>query len=294
MKRKKIKSCLITGATGLIGRELINNQLKDWNVFAITRERKSDFSSEVNIIQHDFLSGFDTGKFPKKVDIIIHLAQSEFFREFPHNAQETFAINTLSTLQLLNYAQTIKVKQFILASTGSVYGSGDLPFSESVPLVSKKPMDFYPITKLCSEKIADSYNKIMNVIILRPFFVYGPGQNPTMLIPRLIHSVKENQPIILQGSDGIKINPIFVSDAAKAIAKAAELNENHIINIGGGEILSLKTIGNVIGNSINKKPVFSVHRNETPKNLIGDVTKMSELLWKPEVTFKKGIEKMLK
>jgi nucleoside-diphosphate-sugar epimerase len=58
-----------------------------------------------------------------------------------------------------------------------------------------------------SEIIAENYAPYMNIVILRFFFVYGPRQNTTMLIPRLIRSIKEGNPIILQGSNGIRINP---------------------------------------------------------------------------------------
>jgi len=155
-------------------------------------------------------------------------------------------------------------------------------------------LGFYLCTKLCSENVAESYTPYMNVIVLRVFFVYGPGQRQGMLIPRLVRAVVNGKPIILQGSDGIRINPTYVDDAVAAIKHSVKLVGNHKINVGGPEVLSLREIGETIGQARGRRPNFSVRANSDPRHLVGDIRKMSELLGQPEVRFREGIRRYLR
>ena len=67
----------------------------------------------------------------------------------------------------------------------------------------------------------EAYQGEFVVVILRFFFVYGPGQSNEMLIPRLVKSVREGQPIALDGLDGLRINPVYVEDAVRAVVSAS-------------------------------------------------------------------------
>jgi len=288
-----MKKVLITGGSGLIGSEVIN-LLKDSHlVFSISRSKMDKLQENVKSIFCDLSKDFDTTVFPKKIDSVIHLAQSEHFREFPEKARDVFYVNTLSTLKLLEYARSAGAKTFIYASSGGVYGYGVKGFKEDYPIVAKRDLGFYLGTKLSSEIIADNYMPYMNVIILRFFFVYGPRQKSSMLIPRLIKNVKEGIPIILHGKDGIRINPIYVLDAARAVVQSLNLNDSQKINVGGAEILSMREIGVIIGEVMNKKPEFEIVDAVEPRDLIGNTEKMTQLLMQHTVSFREGIQRMV-
>ena len=77
-----------------------------------------------------------------------------------------------------------------------------------------------------------------------------------MLIPRLIDSVKTLEAINIQGTEGIKINPVYVEDAANAIIKIINKQGSYNFNIGGSEIISIRNISEIIGKQLNIKPVF--------------------------------------
>ena len=110
-----------------------------------------------------------------------------------------------------------------------------------------------------------------------------------MLIPRLIDNIKNAAPLMLQGENGIKINPIHVSDAVKAIIKAMTLQESDKFNIGGDEVLSLRQIAETIGNVFEKSPEFLI-QDLPANNLIGDITKMKKYLHTPQINFVEGIK----
>lgn len=276
---------LLTGAGGLIGANLHAELIKSGaTVFTVSRSIKNDDNLDIN-----FAAEWDTNLLPKNIDCIIHLAQSESFRDFPQKATDIFYTNTLSTLKLADWAHKNNVKKFIFASSGGIYGNKDDGFNEKDELIYKNDFGFYLGSKHCSEIILDNYIKLLNIIQLRFFFVYGKEQRKDMLIPRLIDNIANSIPLTLQGANGIKINPIHVSDAVQCIIKALELNESNKFNIGGSEILSLRQIADAIGKQVNKKPEFIVD-DTIPKSLIGDISKMKKYLHTPQTSFAEGIK----
>ncbi len=287
---------LVTGGTGLIGSHLLEalSFSNQYEVFVLGRNLKlSDRDNNIIHIDIDLAKDWDESILPENLFAIVHLAQAENFRMFPEKAKEVFYINTLSTLKLINYATEKKLSHFIYASSGGIYGNGDKAFVEDVVNAYEKKTGFYIATKHSSEVILENYFNELNVFILRFFFVYGEGQKKEMLIPRLINFVKNGDPITLQGNSGIEINPIYVKDAVLAILATLKLNESHTINIGGQDVLSLRSIGELVGLALNKKPQFIVNDSEIPKNLIGDITKMKNLLHVPQISFKQIINKLI-
>lgn len=295
-----MKTCLVTGVTGLIGSHLIPSLIEEgWYVYGITRpQNKCDqisITSNYQVIVIDLASGFDLNSLPKKVDVIIHLAQSRQFREFPELAEDIFRVNTESTLTLLNYALKVETSKFILASTGGIYGTGERPFKENDLPASHEKLGFYASTKLCSEILANNYKSFFAINVLRLFFVYGQGQDNSMLIPRLVNNILGQREISLYGENGICINPIHVSDVVRAISKAIQLSSSQTINIAGNEILSLRDISSIIGDKLNRNPKFNIQEKlpSVSNNLIADISQMIEYLITPKVLFSQGIDSII-
>lgn len=286
-----MKNILITGCNGLIGDALVERLLKtnSYNLFGIGRSSKD----RIKTFHIDFSTDWNVKQLPPEMDIIIHLAQSEKFRNFPHDADEVFNVNTVSTLKLLEYARMVGVKKFIYASTGAVYGSVKNEMTEGIKIEAVGNLGFYHTSKICSEIILDNYSSLMDIITLRFFFAYGPNQTKTMLIPRLVKSVMDGAAIQLQGETGIKINPIYMDDAAAGIEKALALTGSHKINIAGPEVLSLRQIGEIIGRLLGKSVAFQIDKDATPHNYIGDIRKMSTVLVAPTITVEEGIKQFL-
>lgn len=286
---------LLTGSTGFIGSHLISELLDEGHIiFGITRQAANNTTHKnLRWLHGDLRFPLETSNLPQNIDVIIHLAQSENYRDFPQSATELFYVNTLSTQHLLDYAKRIGVKTFIYASSGGVYGSSRTPFKEEAPLGSRNELGFYIGTKLCSEILANSYQDYMNIEILRFFFVYGPNQKETMLIPRLINSISNGLPIKLQGPDGIKINPIYVKDATAAIKSSFQLNTSQKINVAGLETINLKQICEIGAKILNKSPVFEMDAKSNPNHLIGDTGKMQQMLCIPKINLADGLLRII-
>ncbi len=275
---------LVTGAGGFIGTHLIERLAPEHEVYALARH-PLDLPS-VRWIAHDLTQPLERADLPREIDAVIHLAQSRHYREFPEQATDIFNINIRSTFELLDYARQIGVSHFMYASSGGIYGRKDDDFIETDQV---NPLNFYLASKYVSEVIIAPYRQFFHTLVCRFFFVYGAHQNPNMLIPRLVRSIMQGQPVILQGSDGIRINPTYVGDAVEAFSQALTVDGQHIVNIAGPQILSLREIANIIGACIGREPIFEVQEVENPNHLVGDITRMKVLISEPKTSFADGV-----
>jgi nucleoside-diphosphate-sugar epimerase len=286
-----MRKVLVTGGTGLIGTHLLRNLGPHDEVFAVSRA--SQVPGATHVVNIDLGKPWSTADIPHGIDCIVHLAQSEHYREFPQQAQDVFAVNTQSTIKLLEYARETGVKNFVLASSGGVYGAGAAHFSEEVAILAKGELGFYIGSRLCAEILAECYEKWMNIVTLRFFFAYGEGQRSNMLVPRLVDSIKAGRAIQLKGKAGLSINPIHVSDAVQAVRQAMVLQGSHKVNVAGPDVLSLRRIAEIIANTVGKEPLFDIQPSNGNADLIGDISRMKSLLCEPQVKFERGVRTYL-
>lgn len=287
---------LITGAGGFVGKRLTQYIAKlGHEVVAIVHSlpAKQDcyFFSEPNItlLEHD-LANFNSTLLPSDIDVIFILAQSAYFRDFPEKAEDIYKVNIEANFKLLQWAYSNQVKKIIYASSGGIYGRkyGTL-FDEQDMFTLNSPLGFYLSSKLCTEVLLQNYIHLFDsVVIFRPFFIYGPGQRKDMLIMRLIESVKEGIPIILQGQEGLKLNPIYVDDAVRVFAKAIESTGAHIFNLAGPDILTLRRVVEIISEVCNKEAIFTI-KNETPADYVGNNERVTKEFKQELTSFSEGI-----
>ncbi len=287
---------LVTGANGLLGRYLVELLSKKHKVFAIVKDKEKlnfELNDNISAIEID-LSLIDTELFLKNMDVVYYLAQSNRFREFPEGVDDMLSINVVAPNILAKWAIKNNVKKFIYASSGGVYTNPNKPVKEFFDINANEKLGFYLNSKLSAEMLLKNYASLFETFaIIRPFFMYGVGQNETMLIPRLISSVQNEKEITLNGENGIKINPIYVTDAAKAVANILDLSGEYIINIAGDEVVSLRELCLKIGQVVDKEPIFKI--NEVSQNdLVADREMMKTKLIEPTINLKIGIEKMVK
>ena len=280
-------SVLVTGASGLVGTSLINILLKqEHNITTLGRSNVSG----CDCISHDFNNSIDTEKLPNSIDVVYHIAQSEFYKEFPDSSEDIFNVNTYSTLKLVEWARKTGVKKFIYTSSGGVYGNNNKVFEEN-DNIKFNNLGFYLGSKLCSEIILDSYKKFFEVFVLRLFFVYGLKQKKNMLIPRLIRNIMAGNEITISGKKGVLIIPIYVEDTAEALSACLNLSKGGEFNISGNENINLHQISEIIGKKLGISPkyIFLEDSSEDLK-IIGDNSKMKKFLHNPKVPFDNGIE----
>ncbi len=288
-----MRSCLVTGASGLIGRHLAHALASSWEVHTLDKDPLAASLPEVHQHQVDLTSPALADALPSRIDAVVHLAQAERYREFPEAAPEVFAINTQSTLRLLDWAQKAGATKMLFASTGGLYVPKATALTEEDPIQIAGPLAFYFASKRSSELVLEAYRSVLDTVVLRFFFVYGPGQKSGMLMPRLVKNVRSGTPITLQGPDGLRICPLHAADAAEQIVALLERPGSGLYNAAGPEELSLRKVGELIGQALGIEPRFSVDLTAKPADLIADISKLSALVGAPKIRLAEGLSRWI-
>lgn len=274
------KTLVVTGANGLLGRSLLNNLADSYDIWAVVHTAPVDPVPKVRYRVVDLSLQCNFDDLPNTAHVIVHLAQSAQFRNFPDGCMDIFSVNIASTARLLDYAHKAKTENFIFASSGGVYANSSNSFKENSPIAPPGQLGYYLGSKMCGEILVQSYASIFQVVVLRPFFIFGRGQNRAMLIPRLMDNIASERPITLQGNSGIRINPIHVQDATAAIRATLSLEQSATFNIAGPDVLSIREICEGMGRFLGKNPIFQIHPGE-PQDLIGNNAVMCGQLIQP-------------
>ena len=282
-----MKKVLITGANGLLGHDLCKKLNRSgFNITAITR-KIGNYSKDKtwNQVEIDFNTQWSTDQLPKRVDVIIHLSQSSSFNDFPSKSLDIFNVNISSTAQILDYALKAGAKHFIYASSGGIYRKSNQLLSENSEISNGNDSGYYITSKICSETLCKCYSKFMRISIIRPFFIYGYRQSMNMLIPRLIICIKDGKKISLNKKNGIKVNPIHVSDASESIKSIIINNpKSDIFNLAGPEVLSIRKISEYIGNTLQKEPNFE-HIDNSQNDIVANIDLMTKELHVNKIKF---------
>ena len=268
------KTILITGAGGFIGSHVIELLKEDYEIFALFHNAPSDISGVHELVGN--LAKDISHILPKKIDSVLHLAQSNFYRDPVNHGEDIVDINTVSTFNLLNWAKKAGAQKFIFSSTANVYESTSEILTES-SLV--KPMSLYAASKACAEMFVDQFSGDFHTSILRVFTVYGPMQK-NMLIAQMIERLRDNNEISLAGGKGIFLTPLYISEAAQLMVQllnSFEYRSGDVFNLSGIEQTSLAEIVSILAEILEVKPNLSII-NGTPGSLMGSPRKILELL----------------
>jgi UDP-glucuronate 4-epimerase len=307
------KHYLITGGAGFIGNHLVRALLSDEDVFitiiddfdpfysrAIKLLNTKDFEKHQQIVLFDRnLDDLTSSELQKiltqKVDVIIHLAAKAGVRPSINNPLAYQRTNILGTQMLLDFAKETGVKQFVFASSSSVYGVNEnLPWTENERL---QPISPYAMTKLSGEMAGHVFSSLYAIrfIALRFFTVYGPSQRPDLAIHKFIKSILTNQPITMYGDGSTSRDYTYVDDIVKGIVSAITFDKSlfEIINLGNNYAVSLKeliaNIEEITGSKarIDQQPE---QPGDVPRTF-ADILKAKELLnYQPTTKLQDGLK----
>ena len=265
---------LLTGGTGLIGRHLLERMAPGHELVCVARsEPPADLAASAEWIRWDLAEPLEPTRLPERVDGIVHLAQSERYRDFPDGAKDVFAVNVRSTSDLLEYGRKAGARAFVLASTGGCYAPSPEPIDEGSPLSSAGP---YFRSKRMAELLAENYAELLGGAILRLFFVYGPVPG-ALLITRLAEQILRGEEIVIEGDPGMRLNPIFADDVAAAIEAALGLERQEVLNVAGAEVVTVTELVERLASALGKRAAIR-HTDEMTGDLVADTTRMKDHL----------------
>ena len=306
------KHYLITGGAGFIGNHLVRALLNDKDLLITiidnfdpfySRQIKllntKDFEKHHQIVLFDrSLEDLSSSELQKilsqKVDVIIHLAAKAGVRPSINNPLAYQRTNILGTQMLLDFAKETGVKQFVFASSSSVYGvNQNLPWNETERL---QPISPYAMTKLSGEMAGHVFSYLYGIrfIALRFFTVYGPSQRPDLAIHKFIKSILANQPITMYGDGSTSRDYTYVDDIVKGIVSAIHYDQSkfEIINLGNNHAVSLKELIANIEEVTGSKAKID-QQPEQPGDVpatFADISKAKQLLdYQPTTLLKDGL-----
>ena len=236
-----MKSVLVTGADGFLGRHIIRDLTG--HGFNVLPKRRTD---------GDVTKSATWDKFPPS-DFLVHLAGLTFVPASWENPTEFVQSNSISTSHALDFCRKNKTKMIFLSTY--LYSSKlSTPIKETDEIDPSNP---YALSKFLGEQLCSFYAKQfgVEVIILRPFNVFGFGQDMRFLIPSIISQATKSDEISV-----LDIRPardyVFIEDLLDAVHKSITSDLPFgIINVGTGMASTVEqlifSLADVIGRKLS-------------------------------------------
>jgi len=274
---------LVTGASGFIGRHLVA-AFGEAGLDVLRADRRAG-----DVAEESTWSAYAAAS------VVVHLAGKTSVPDSWADAAAFMKTNLVGTVGALTYCKRHHARLVFLSS----YMYGDppvLPIPETAPIVANNP---YALSKKLAEDTCRFYAERcgVEVVILRLFNVYGPGQADAFVIPYIVRQVREGQAIRVKDLEPRR-DYVFVADVVDAIMKAVESPQRFtVLNIGSGVSHSvaevIQTIQDANGTNL---PVYSAgeRRNEEIMNTVADISAARQQLdWAPRWTLADGVRRML-
>jgi dihydroflavonol-4-reductase len=246
----KTRRAFVTGGSGFIGTHLIQDLLqRAWKVRALVHHRPLPAADGLEVVQGD-IRDFDLiRKCQRDIDVVFHLASALGFSLI--GREEFFGINAGGTETVLKAAQEAAVGRVVHFSSAGVLGhvrSGQVA-DENHPL---DPQDIYDQSKLKGERIARRYaEQGLDLVIIRPGWVYGPGDRRTF---KLVKSIAAGR-FFLPGPGRTLQTPVHIRDLLAGTHLCAERGrKGETYNLAGAQALPVRDIVAAIARAAGRKP----------------------------------------
>ncbi len=284
----------VTGASGFVGTWLTRHlEASGDEVFPLRDE--FDIADEEAVAREARLA---------RPEVIYHLAGLTHVGRSWEAPAETFRVNALGTLVLLEVArQLTPTPRVILVSSAEVYGkAGSAPVDEDTPL---RPVTPYAASKVAAEYLGlQSYlGRGLEVVRVRPFNHVGPGQAEFFVVSALVRRVVEAE---RSGSGVVRVGNLTpardftdVRDVVRAYRLLAEIGvAGEVYNVCSGEAVSVaKVLEEIIslaaGSVVPVEDPALVRPVDLPV-LVGDGRRLAALTgWKPEIPLRQTLVDVL-
>ena len=303
-------SFLVTGGAGFIGSHIAEYLLKNnAGKVRVLDNMANGFFSNLEVLNayngFEFIEGdirnLETCRRAcEGINYVSHQAALGSVPRSIKNPSDTNDVNVGGLVNILKAAVENKVKQFVYASSSSVYGD-DL----SSPKKENKTgncLSPYAVSKKADEMYADVFSKIYNIPVLgfRYFNIFGPRQDPdgpyAAVIPLFVKAIMENTSAFINGDGEQSRDFTFVENAVQANIKGMlttnEEAKNKVYNVAVSESYSVNFLYNSIKEYL-KSDIEAIHREPREgdiRNSLADISLAKNLLgYEPTTKFDAGL-----
>jgi len=233
-----------------------------------------------------------------RVGIICNLAAQAGVRyslKDPFSYQKS---NLEGFLNLLEVAREYGVRNFVYASSSSVYGSNKkVPFSVEDRVDT--PVSLYAATKKANELMAHAYNHLYQIPCtgLRYFTVYGPWGRPDMALFLFTKAILTNEPINVYNYGRMKRDFTYIDDIVDGTMAALKRPVPFdVFNLGNSDTVDLLDFIAIVEEELGQtaeKNMMPLQPGDVAETS-ADIEKSRELLgFDPKTSLRKGIRKFL-
>jgi UDP-glucose 4-epimerase len=298
---------LVIGGAGFIGSSLVRELAAQGPVRVFDDMSTGRHDNIANVGGVDFVDGsiLDEAALARAltdVSVVYHLACLGVRHSIQHPLAN-HAVNAFGTLKVLEEARRQRRSRVVYVSTSEVYGSAQrVPMTESHPTW---PHTVYGSAKLAGEAYTRAYHRTygLETVVIRPFNAYGPRSHHEgdsgEVIPKFVIRAMNRLPALVFGDGHQTRDFTFVSDTARAIAKAGTAPEavGETINVGSGSETSILELATFVAKATGRtdlEPEFNPPRPGDVLRLHADSSKARRVLsWQPEVSLTEGLGLLL-
>jgi UDP-glucose 4-epimerase len=277
----------VTGHGGFVGSNLIK-QLKH-KIQIITTEQSN--KERINILDRNRLNTVEN------IDVIIHLASKTSIPDSVINPYDTYLTNIVGTLNVLDFARQNNINKIINLST-FVYGKPHyFPIDEKHPINPHSP---YTKSKLIAEELCEYYSEDygIDIVTLRPFYIYGPSMNKASFIPSIIKHILEKGKAILSNKN-TKRDFLYIDDFCDLIERILSNFPTgyKTYNVGYGKSTSLEHVVELVKNILQIEVNIEYSDSFRPNDIVDMVADISTLRklygWRPVLDIEAGLRLIL-
>jgi UDP-glucuronate 4-epimerase len=234
----------------------------------------------------------------EKIQSVVHLAARAGVRPSLADPLLYEDVNIKGTLHLLEACRAFGIREFVFASSSSVYGENQrLPFSEEDLLI--QPISPYGVTKRAGELICYSYHHLygMSIACIRFFTVYGPRQRPEMAIHKFTRLIDLGETIPMFGDGSSRRDYTYIDDLIDGLLGVIRHHRGYeIYNLGESRTTTLRELIELIERNLGKKA--RIDKLETQPGDVSttyaDISKARQRLgYNPRFPMEEGIRRFV-
>lgn len=290
---------LVTGGAGFIGSHLVERLLDEKAEVVVldnfSEGKRSNVPEGCDVVKGDVRNRKALDEVGP-VDYVFHFGAPSSIILFNKRPVECVDITACGFINVLEWARDIKVNKVVYPTSGSVYGNTPLPQSEEARLL---PMNLYGVSKLACEHLARLYGEKLQIVGLRIFAGYGPGEEHkgdfASPVTIFLSSMMRNKRPVVYGNGKQSRDFVYIDDVVEAIMRAAERSVQGIINVGSGEANSFNEVIGCINQSLgsNIQPTYIDKPVNYLEKTLADTRHMKETLALNPLTLKEGLHRYL-
>ncbi|RLJ32888.1 nucleoside-diphosphate-sugar epimerase [Chryseobacterium sp. 7] len=249
-----MKKVCVTGATGLLGTNVILKLLQNgYSVIALVRKKSSWLGEEnenLKLVEADLSS--DISAHLIHIDCIIHIAAET--RQNLISYDEYKKVNYEAVVNLFTHAELMGIKKFLFVSTANTLGFGNTAFwgTEKAPQIYPFIHSFYARSKLAAEDYLLKNRKNVEVVIVNPTFMIGAYDSKPSSGKIIFWAWKKKLVFYPKGGK----NFVHAEDAAIGILNAVENGKNGEKYLLANENLSYKEFFTKVNWVTHQNPVM--------------------------------------